>query len=289
MRKFLSLVVSSEMKVSASRCFYAGFANSRDIGVDATHNPEFTICEFYEVGAHLEDLISKTERLLQQMAVMVRDLKATELSSLSPPDIDFSSPFQRLRFIPTIESSINCSLPNLSSPTTQTELLSLFSDLNITPPSNPTVPRLLDTLSELYIEPLCTVPTFITHHPEPLSPLSKSYLDPTTNQLVSARVELFIRGREYVNAYEEENSPFEQRRKFEQQLQYQQGKAEAGVSVDESYIEALEWGMPPTGGWGCGVDRLVMLFSGARRIADVLPFGTLRNVVAIAGNGRKGA
>jgi len=262
---------------------------SRDLGVDATHNPEFTICEFYEVGAHLEDLISKTERLLQQMAVMVQDLKATELSSLSPPDIDFSSPFQRLPFIPTIESSINRSLPDLSSPTAQTELLSLFSELNITPPPNSTVPRLLDTLSELYIEPLCTVPTFIIHHPEPLSPLSKSYLDPTTNQLISARVELFIRGREYVNAYEEENSPFEQRRKFEQQLQYQQGKVEAGVSVDESYIEALEWGMPPTGGWGCGVDRLVMLFSGARRIADVLPFGTLRNVVAIAGNGRKGA
>ncbi|OCL12096.1 lysyl-tRNA synthetase-like protein [Glonium stellatum] len=260
----------------------------RNEGVDATHNPEFTICEFYEVGAHLEDLISKTERLLRQMAAMVQELKTTQLTSLSPPDIDFSSPFQRLPFIPTIESAINRSLPDLSSPTAQTELLSLFSELNITPPTNPILSRLLDTLAELYIEPLCTVPTFITHHPEPLSPLSKSYLDPTTNQLVSARVELFIHGREYVNAYEEENSPFEQRRKFEQQLEYQQGKAEAGVSVDESYIEALEWGMPPTGGWGCGVDRLVMLFSGCRRIADVLPFGTLRNIVAIAGNGRRG-
>jgi lysyl-tRNA synthetase class 2 len=96
---------------------------------------------------------------------------------------------------------------------------------------------------------------------------------------VAARVELFIRGREYVNAYEEENSPFEQRRKF---LHQQALQADGHGAVDESYLEALEWGMPPTGGWGAGLDRLVMLFADQKRIADVLPFGTLRNVVGMA-------
>lgn len=259
----------------------------RNEGVDATHNPEFTICEFYEVGASLEDLISRTEELLQRMASMAKDLAAVECPTILPPDLDFGSPFQRLPFIPTIEKAISRTLPDLLSPEAATNLLELFTDLGIPVPLNPTLPRLLDNLAEHFIEPLCDAPTFITHHPEPLSPLSKSYFDPSTGQYVAARVELFIRGCEYVNAYEEENSPFEQRRKFEQQLSYQAGRAEAGVAVDESYLRALEWGMPPTGGWGCGVDRLVMLFSGAKRIADVLPFGTLRNVVAISKNGQK--
>jgi lysyl-tRNA synthetase class 2 len=104
-------------------------------------------------------------------------------------------------------------------------------------------------------------------------------VDEVTGQRVASRVELFIHGREYVNAYEEENSPFEQRRKFIQQRDFH---PEGEGAIDESYLEALEWGMPPTGGWGCGLDRLVMLFASKKRIADVLPFGTLRNVVSIA-------
>ena len=90
-----------------------------------------------------------------------------------------------------------------------------------------------------------------------------------------------MHGRELVNTYEEENSPFEQRRKFTEQLKYRDEENEA--RVDESYLEALEWGLPPTGGWGCGMDRLCMLFAGTGRIGDVLSFGTLRNVVAVGG------
>lgn len=122
-----------------------------------------------------------------------------------------------------------------------------------------------------------------------MSPLAKNFTDQSTGQVLSRRVELFIQGREYVNAYEEENSPFEQRRKFEQQLLHRDPveKVLTDRGVDESYIEALEWGLPPTGGWGCGIDRIVMLFSGTSRIADVQPFGTLKNVVAL-GKGRVG-
>ncbi|KAJ4366401.1 mitochondrial lysine-tRNA synthetase [Neocucurbitaria cava] len=252
----------------------------RNEGVDNSHNPEFTTCEFYEVGATLPSVIARTEQLLHGLHTAIESLRSTYFPSLTAPEgVDFSAPFAQLPFIPTIEQASGRKLPDLSSPLASEEVLKMFKDLNIDIPPNSTLPRLLDTLAEHYIEPLCHNPTFITHHPEALSPLSKSFVDPTTNQRVASRVELFINSREYVNAYEEENSPFEQRRKFMQQLEFH---PEGEAAIDESYLEALEWGMPPTGGWGCGLDRLVMLFASKKRIADVLPFGTLRNVVSIA-------
>lgn len=262
------------------------------LGIDATHNPEFTICEFYEPHANLDDLIQRTENLFSVLKSTVEQL-AEENSivrdNIKLPDISFEAPFKRLEFIPTIERAINRRLPDLSGPTALDDVVALYKELNTPLPEDPTLPRILDELAALYIEPLCTSPTFITHHPEVMSPLAKSFKDPATGQILSRRVELFIQGREYVNAYEEENSPFEQRRKFEQQLVHRDPseKALTDRGVDESYIEALEWGLPPTGGWGCGIDRMVMLFSGTGRIADVQPFGTLRNVVAL-GKGRVG-
>ncbi|KAF3038003.1 hypothetical protein E8E12_008612 [Didymella heteroderae] len=252
----------------------------RNEGVDNTHNPEFSTCEFYEVGATLPQLIERTEHLIHGLHRAIESLRSTYFPTLAAPEgIDFTTPFAQLPFIPTIERASGRTLPDLASATATEDVLAFFKELSLEVPPNPTLPRLLDTLAELYIEPLCQNPTFITHHPEALSPLSKSFVCPTTQQRVAARVELFIAGREYVNAYEEENSPFEQRRKFMAQQEYH---TEGQGAIDESYLEALEWGMPPTGGWGCGLDRLVMLFASKKRIADVLPFGTLRNVVGIA-------
>ncbi|RMZ67433.1 hypothetical protein GMOD_00001354 [Pyrenophora seminiperda CCB06] len=252
----------------------------RNEGVDNTHNPEFSTCEFYEVGATLPTVIARTEQLVHGLHTAIESLRSTYFLTLAAPEgIDFTQPFAQLPFIPTIEKACGRTLPDLSSQDASKELLHMFTELHLATPPNPTLPRLLDTLAETYIEPLCKNPTFITQHPEALSPLSKSYVDEATRQRVASRVELFIQGREYVNAYEEENSPFEQRRKFMQQLDFH---TEGGAVIDESYLEALEWGMPPTGGWGCGLDRLVMLFASKKRIADVLPFGTLRNVVGIS-------
>lgn len=252
----------------------------RNEGVDNTHNPEFSTCEFYEVGATLPQLIERTEHLIHGLHSAIESLRSTYFPTLAAPEgIDFTMPFAQLPFIPTIERASGRTLPDLASTTATEDVFAFFKELSLDIPPNPTLPRLLDTLAEVYIEPLCQDPTFITHHPEALSPLSKSFVCPTTQQRVAARVELFIAGREYVNAYEEENSPFEQRRKFMAQQEYQ---TEGQGAIDESYLEALEWGMPPTGGWGCGLDRLVMLFASKKRIADVLPFGTLRNVVSIA-------
>ena len=194
----------------------------------------------------------------------------------------FTVPFGRLDFIPAIESAINRRLPDLTSAEALSEVGEILRDCNIPLPASPTLPRFLDKLCAVYIEPQCTAPTFIINHPECLSPLSKSFDHPDVQQRVSARAELFIDGQEIVNMYEEENSPLEQRRKFLEQLQYRDEGDSA--SIDQNYIEALEWGLPPTGGWGCGIDRLCMLLSGTTRIGDVLAFGTLRNVIALGGS-----
>ncbi|KAJ4292760.1 mitochondrial lysine-tRNA synthetase [Kalmusia sp. IMI 367209] len=276
------LIVGGQDKIfEIGRCF-------RNEGVDNTHNPEFSTCEFYEVGATLPALIDRTEKLVCGLHDTAEALRSTYFPSLPKPEgVEFKAPFAQLPFIQTIEKASGRKLPDLSLSTATDDVLSLFNELNIDIPPNPTLPRLLDTLAEQYIEPLCINPTFITHHPEALSPLAKSYVCPITNQRIASRVELFINSREYANAYEEENSPFEQRRKFMQQLEFHPESEQGNTGsrgMDESYLEVLEWGMPPTGGWGCGLDRLVMLFASKKRIADVLPFGTLRNVVSIAKN-----
>lgn len=255
----------------------------RNEGIDATHNPEFTTCEFYQAYAGLEDLIGFTETLFSSLAERVRKLKEENFKDLDQLNINFKAPFKRLEFIPVLEQAMGKSLPDLDNQSEEDvarQLLDLVRELGIIPPVLSTVPRILDRLAETYLEPLCMEPTFITHHPEALSPLAKSSV--RNGRKVTERVELFINGNEIVNAYEEENSPTEQRRKFLMQLGWRDEENSApdvGRSVDEVYCAALEWGLPPTGGWGLGIDRLCMLFAGASKIGEVLTFGGLRGAV----------
>jgi len=257
----------------------------RNEGIDLNHNPEFTTCEFYKTYADLEELIKMTEAIFLGLSRVVAAFIETDCRSLSRANIGLSPPYKRLDFIPAIEAAVGSRLPNLILPDSQSQLLDLFNQHDIPLPTNPTIPLLLDKLSATYLEPQCVAPTWIIYPPECLSPLSKSFLHPDNTQRVAARAELFIDKQEFVNTYEEENAPMEQRRKFEDQLRFQEGGPEA--SLDESYLQALEWGLPPTGGWGCGIDRLCMLFAGTKRIADVLAFGNLRNVVALRQNTKK--
>ncbi|KAK2756154.1 hypothetical protein FQN54_005562 [Arachnomyces sp. PD_36] len=252
----------------------------RNEGLDKTHNPEFTTCEFYHAYADLEKLLDMTETLLSGLSKFIHEHH--EMSRNKVGGLDFSTPFRRIDFIPGIEEAIGRTLPNLQGSNATSELLQIFNDKSLTVPANPTLPRLLDKLCAEYLEPQCQNPTFIINPPECLSPLSKVFPHPTCNQRVAARGELFIEGKEIVNTYEEENSPVEQRRKFQEQLQYRdQGDP---ANIDESYLQALEWGLPPTGGWGCGIDRLCMLFTDSKRIGDVLPFGNLRAVTRQQGS-----
>jgi lysyl-tRNA synthetase class 2 len=126
----------------------------RNEGVDNTHNPEFSTCEFYEVGATLPDVIARTEQLVHGLHTAVEALRSTYFPTLEAPETDFSAPFAQLPFIPTIEEASGRKLPDLLSPNASTEILDMFKDLDIPVPPNPTLPRLLDTLAEQYIEPL---------------------------------------------------------------------------------------------------------------------------------------
>jgi lysyl-tRNA synthetase, class II len=203
--------------------------------------------------------------------------------------------FQQRSFIPTLIQQIQSQgLPDFQLPGTLSEhslddLKTLFAMLKMPLPAQPSTTRLLDVLASRFIEPLCTTPTFVTGYPAVMSPLAKSYIDTETGQVVSARAELFVNGTEYINMYEEENDPFAQTKKFLLQ------KVDASIDINAPheelvqllspgqryYVKVLEMGLPPTGGWGCGIERFTMLFGGAQRIGDVLPFGTLRNVVAM--------
>ncbi|KAL4989511.1 hypothetical protein BDW68DRAFT_186352 [Aspergillus falconensis] len=248
----------------------------RNEGLDKTHNPEFTTCEFYQAYSNLEELMNTTEELLCGLAqVFVAEFNKRK--EPPPTAIDLTIPFHRVDFITGIELGIDRQLPDLTAPEALEQITQIFMDLKLQLPEHPTLPRLLDELCSIYVEPQCVEPTFIINPPECLSPLSKSFIHPDNNQRVAARAELFIEGKEIVNMYEEENSPWEQRRKFEDQLKYSKDANEPG-EIDEEYLRALEWGLPPTGGWGCGIDRLVMLFTKVKKIAEVLPFGNLRHV-----------
>ncbi|KAI2604662.1 lysyl-tRNA synthetase [Hypoxylon sp. NC1633] len=260
----------------------------RNEGIDTTHNPEFTMCEFYSAYFNLRDLILITEDLITRLFQHADHLICTKLGSLEKPKIQLpENRWEQIEFIPALEEILGIRFPDLSEPDALPKLIELLDGrANITQGSDLTLARFLDELASKFLEPSShEQPLFIIHHPACMSPLSKSFTCPKTGQLVSARAELFIEGREIANMYEEENDPFEQRRKFELQLESREDNPaadEEGPSeVDESYVRALEHGLPPTGGWGCGVDRLVMLFSGATRISDVLSFGNLKNVVSI--------
>ncbi|KAK5192505.1 mitochondrial lysine-tRNA synthetase [Exophiala xenobiotica] len=260
----------------------------RNEGLDKTHNPEFHTCEFYAVGHDLPRLMTYTHQLLKTIADGIEALPtppSSEQSRLLLQQLSENEPFRQFDFLPALNAALRIDLPNLSSPEAQKQLLEIFKSKDLPVPTNPTVPRLVDKLAALFIEPESLErPIWITNIPECLSPLAKSYTHPTAPnaQPVAARAELFIQGKEVVNCYEEENSPFEQRRKFVEQQRLARQNAgefdEEAMTVDEEYIQALEWGLPPTGGWGCGIDRLVMLFTGRERIGDVLSFGNLRAV-----------
>ena len=275
----------------------------RNEGIDQTHNPEFTTCEFYSAYANLGDLIDLTEELICGAAEHCCGLVESKLRSL--PAIDVATyrrrPFKQMEFIPALESALGFRLPDLSAGSALDDLASLLAahDVTIKGPAQ-SLAKLLDKLAAAYIEPhSLDEPLFITHHPVCMSPLSKSFACPVTGQTVSARAELFVGGKELANMYEEENDPFAQRQKFIDQAR-RHGVAAAknrvngggdndaaavaidDVVIDESYVQALESGLPPSGGWGCGIERLVMLFSGSSRISDCLSFGNLRNVAAVS-------
>ncbi|KAF3913975.1 hypothetical protein ABW21_db0207559 [Orbilia brochopaga] len=211
--------------------------NFRNENADLTHNPEFYSCEFYEAFTELEGLKRRTMELLAAMSKELQQQQ--ERTGLKISDIDFDTPFAEIDFIGGIEKAVGVKLPMLDAPDALEQLLLQLDIASIERPAICTLPSILDHLASIYIEPTCQNPTFVCNIPACLSPLSKSSRRAEDQQLVSHRAELYVNGKELANLYEEENSPFEQRRKFVQQNAYRAAAAAAAQSTGRS-VEALE-------------------------------------------------
>lgn len=247
----------------------------RNEGIDATHNPEFTTLEFYQCYTDMEQLIEMSESLVKYVCEGIDTPKSKELLQHLEKN---EWKFKRLEFLPTLytQTNIDFSTVDLNDADGIKNLL-LKHDIHI--PSNcQSTQQILNELCGRYVESQCNtlLPTVIYHHPTILSPLAKS--DPEHPQ-VTKRFEIFIKGKEYINAYEEENCPDLQLRKFAQQSEARDKFNDAEMmGIDLPYVQAMKYGMPPIGGFGLGIDRLCMLLTDSQRIEQVLSFGTLDDV-----------
>lgn len=249
---------------------------------DLTHNSEFSTCECYIRNFDYNDLMNFNEDMFRNLVKTINgDLVLNlhvrnENGTKDSLDIDFTEKFARIDMVPSLEELMGVKFPDPS--TFGTKEARVFFDslctehsVSCSPPR--TTARMLDKLCGHFIEPLCVNPTFIYGHPQVMSPLAK----PDRNRPgLTERFELFINGLEYSNAYTELNDPAKQMECFIMQDADRKNGDEEAQPVDGDYVKAMEYGLPPTGGWGCGIDRLCMLLCDEDSIREVILFPTMK-------------
>lgn len=240
----------------------------RNEGMDRTHNPEFTMLEFYEAYADYNDLMTTIEEMVS--GVVAECCGSSTITYQGHP-LAFSPPWPRLQFFEALSAAAGIDV----RAATDQELQALLRRTNDAPDDLDTMTggRLLDEVFKTFLEPTLVQPTFVIDYPMVLSPLAKVHR--SDDQLVE-RFELFINGKEVANAFSELNDPDDQRRRFEQQDAERASGDEEAHTHDEDYVRALEYGMPPAGGLGLGIDRLVMLLTDKASIRDVILFPAMR-------------
>ncbi len=237
--------------------------NFRNEGVSTQHNPEFTMLEFYQAYADYEDLMALTEEMFAQVA---REVCGQTAIVYQGHDIELAGPWKRLPLVKALEELGGLPPALLAD---REGLLAFAERKGVKITKDGRRGKIVTKLFEALVEPQLIQPTYITHYPVEVSPLSRrSDSDPDFTE----RFELFIAGREIANGFSELNDPEDQRGRFMQQVADREaGDAEAH-RMDEDYLEALEYGMPPTAGEGVGIDRLVMLLTDAASIREVIFF-----------------
>jgi lysyl-tRNA synthetase class 2 len=233
----------------------------RNEGVDTTHNPEFTMLEFYEAYADYNDIAARCERLVSYVA--------SEVGYQGP--FDFTPPWRRETLVDAIASRTGIDIMRFHD---RDALAAEMAAKGLQAPPGDTWPQLVDDLLSKHVEPTLIEPTFLLDYPVELSPFAKRH---RSEPGLVERFEAYVGGIEIANAFTELNDPDEQRRRFEQQRALAGAGDEEAQPYDEAFIQALEQGMPPTGGIGIGIDRLVMAMTGARSIREVVLFPALRN------------
>jgi lysyl-tRNA synthetase class 2 len=238
----------------------------RNEGISVEHNPEFTLLECYQAYADYPDIMTLVEEMFAYVAKEVLgDTRLTRNGQI----MDLGLPWQRLYLREAIED--HCGIDFEDYPDAAS-LRMRMAGLGIEVESTKGKGRLIDELISTFVEPKVVQPTFLLDYPVEMSPLAKR--KPGDDQLVE-RFEGFVDGMEVANAFTELNDPLEQRERFQQQLEERVADEEAEIA-DEDFLQALEYGMPPTGGLGIGIDRLVMLLTGQQSIREVILFPQLK-------------
>ncbi|MBI5089469.1 MAG: lysine--tRNA ligase [Actinobacteria bacterium] len=245
----------------------------RNEGISPRHNPEFTMMELYQALADYSEMIEITEALITQAAIDATG--GTVVTVHGPGDVvesvDLAEPWRRARMIDLVHEAIGVEV-HPSQPAEHLRALAAEHGVSCAPAWGPG--KIIEELFEATAEHTLIRPTFVTGHPVEISPLARA---DRTDPFLTERFELFVGGRELANGYSELNDPVEQRARFEDEQRAKDlGDDEAATAVDHDYIRALEYGMPPTGGLGIGMDRVVMLLAGVTSIKEVILFPTLR-------------
>jgi lysyl-tRNA synthetase, class II len=238
----------------------------RNEGIDRFHNPEFTMLEFYQAFADYRDMMDQVERLLVHVVDRALGFRTVTYQGA---DIDFAPPFRRIRLLEALGKAMGTD-PLLA---TEEELRDRAYRLRLPELEGAGRGKLLDKLFEALVQPGLQQPTFVLDYPRELSPLAKPHRE---DPALTERFELFVAGQEVANAFSELNDPIDQRRRFEEQAGLRAKGDEEAHQIDEDYLLALEYGLPPTGGVGIGVDRLTMLLTDRASIRDVILFPILR-------------
>ncbi len=240
--------------------------NFRNEGISTRHNPEFTMLEFYTAYADYRDLIAMTEQMINSTAMEVLGKTAVEYEGHT---INLAPTWKRISFIDSLREA---SVPE-EVLTNEDKAREYAKKLGANLKGGEPLGKLLNEIFEALVEPELIQPTFVTDYPTDISPLSKKRED---NPDFVERFELFIAGRELANAFSELNDPVDQKERFLKQVSEREAGDEEAHQMDEDFIRALEYGMPPAAGEGIGIDRLVMLLTGSSSIRDVILFPQMK-------------
>lgn len=240
--------------------------NFRNEGMDRTHNPEFTVLEFYKAYQDYFWLMDITEQMLEEVAIATNGKAETEINGQV---ISFKAPYARVSIYDAIKEHTGYDISEMN----EDEIRDVCRKLNIHTDNSMGKGKLVDELFGELCEHHYIQPTFIMDHPVELSPLTKKHRE---KKGVVERFELIVNGKEVANAYTELNDPIDQRERFEEQAKLMERGDDEAMFIDHDFLRALEYGMPPTAGIGFGIDRLAMLLTGQVSIQDVLFFPQMR-------------